>query len=441
MREKSDNNCNNSCADCGDWNSEHLLSQDCSKQLRRETLQELTSKTANNANASHFSFAASTSLQQASNDSSLNSLSKIAPKNKSTTTKTEQKVRLAMQADPCFARAKPRCKFKLQKLAAKQLATDSMFEARSLQTSASWHGSKPRARVAISKSKVTSNNHDTKQHQANRNTNANTKASAHRANHPKTQLGMATSEQQVASRRDATSTIHATASANCGLRRALVVCALVACLSLWSLADASASYSRALVKRQAQQYFEVQPDARYLVAAGSKLRVRCIVRQLQGECLWLRNGKAIGNIKAKYEFRRQPEDGDCSLQLTNVSVASDGAWQCQVTAPLAEQETLQSQVSQLIVLLEPERPQIKNLVSLSLELHPIQLAAFWLCCSRADKQSRKLELSANKSCAIQRGKKLNFVKLFFGLALICEKVFRANTQCCLQRRAKKAIFA
>lgn len=115
---------------------------------------------------------------------------------------------------------------------------------------------------------------------------------------------------------------------------------------------------------QQQQYFEVQPDSQYLVQNGQDLRLRCLIRNRQGECLWLRNGRAVGTIAKKYQFKRQPEDGDCSLMIRNVSVQQDdGIWQCQVTSSDVEQDTLQSTEVHLVVLVPPERPQIKNMVS------------------------------------------------------------------------------
>lgn len=113
------------------------------------------------------------------------------------------------------------------------------------------------------------------------------------------------------------------------------------------------------------QRFEVLPDAQYFVAAGGELRMRCLVRNRQGECFWMRNGKALGPIIRKYAFSRTPDDGDCSLQLRNASVqADDGRWQCQVTAGDLDQETLQSREFSLTVLVAPERPSIKNTVSI-----------------------------------------------------------------------------
>lgn len=132
-------------------------------------------------------------------------------------------------------------------------------------------------------------------------------------------------------------------------------------VALLSLAVASI---QAAVASSSGQYFEVQPEAQYLVQNGHDVRLRCLVRNRQGECLWLRNGRAVGTIARKYQFTRQPEDGDCSLMIRNVSVVQDdGQWQCQVTSPDVDQETLQSREVSLVVLVAPERPQIKNVVS------------------------------------------------------------------------------
>lgn len=127
------------------------------------------------------------------------------------------------------------------------------------------------------------------------------------------------------------------------------------------------------VAGQQQQYFEVQPEHQYLVHNGHDVRLRCLIRNRQGECLWLRNGRAIGIIPKKYQFIRQPEDGDCSLMIRNVSVQQDdGLWQCQVTASDVEQDTLQSREVHLVVLVPPERPQIKNMVSFPQAPHALR---------------------------------------------------------------------
>lgn len=122
----------------------------------------------------------------------------------------------------------------------------------------------------------------------------------------------------------------------------------------------------AMAASSQQQYFEVQPEAQYLTPMGQNVRFRCIVRNRQGECVWLRNGRVLAPIARKYQFIRAPEDGDCSLSISNVSVAlDDGRWQCQVLSPEIDQDALQTRDVNLIVLVPPEKPQIKNLVSIN----------------------------------------------------------------------------
>lgn len=120
----------------------------------------------------------------------------------------------------------------------------------------------------------------------------------------------------------------------------------------------------ALSLSRPSQHFEVQPEAQYLVHNGHDARLRCLVREREGECLWLRDGRAIGPIAKKYQFVRSPDDGDCSLTIRNVSVQQDdGSWQCQVTASDVDRESLQSRPVHLLVLVAPERALIKNVVS------------------------------------------------------------------------------
>ena len=110
-----------------------------------------------------------------------------------------------------------------------------------------------------------------------------------------------------------------------------------------------------------QQYFEVQPEGQYLVQTGQEIRLRCLIRNRQGECVWLRNGRVVGPIARKYLFAKTPDDGDCSLLVRNTSVAlDDGHWQCQVLSADLDQEPLQSRDVHLLVLVPPERPQMKN---------------------------------------------------------------------------------
>lgn len=148
---------------------------------------------------------------------------------------------------------------------------------------------------------------------------------------------------------------------------------LVNCFLLISLAllmgapqERPAVAAAAEQQQQQQQYFEQQPEPSHVVALGADIRLRCLVRNRQGECAWLRNGRIVGNIARKYNYAKGPHDGDCSIQIRNASVAlDDGHWQCQVLSAEIDQDALQTRDSQLVVLVAPERPQIKNQVSVA----------------------------------------------------------------------------
>lgn len=55
--------------------------------------------------------------------------------------------------------------------------------------------------------------------------------------------------------------------------------------------------------------------------------------------------------------------GDCGITIYDVSLADNGNWQCQVTAVVVGQQTLQSETINLLVLISPERPNIRRTVS------------------------------------------------------------------------------
>jgi hypothetical protein len=57
------------------------------------------------------------------------------------------------------------------------------------------------------------------------------------------------------------------------------------------------------------QYFEQSPNKNITIARGSSIQIPCKVRNRQGECLWIHDGKGIGIIRGKYEFRRTPDNG------------------------------------------------------------------------------------------------------------------------------------
>lgn len=61
--------------------------------------------------------------------------------------------------------------------------------------------------------------------------------------------------------------------------------------------------------------------------------------------------------------------GDCGITIYDVSLADNGNWQCQVTAVVVGQQTLQSDTINLLVLISPERPNIRRTVSLCSHSH------------------------------------------------------------------------
>ncbi|XP_074601550.1 irregular chiasm C-roughest protein isoform X2 [Brevipalpus obovatus] len=100
------------------------------------------------------------------------------------------------------------------------------------------------------------------------------------------------------------------------------------------------------------QYFEQTPGHNLTVPEGQPLTLPCIVRNLQGTCVWNFNGRAI--------WTNSPRNGDCSFTLKEVSLEKhDGVWQCQVTPPL-DGEPLVSKAVTLTVLVSPEKPQIER---------------------------------------------------------------------------------
>lgn len=140
--------------------------------------------------------------------------------------------------------------------------------------------------------------------------------------------------------------------------------ALVACALFLLLSFLIVVVDEARCAAPNAQYFEVQPETQYMAPNGADVRMRCIVRNRSGECFWMRNGRAVAPIPRKYAYARSPDDGDCSITLRNVSVSQDdGLWQCQVSTVDLEQESLLSRDTRVIILVAPERPQIKNVVS------------------------------------------------------------------------------
>ncbi|RWS29820.1 nephrin-like protein, partial [Leptotrombidium deliense] len=98
------------------------------------------------------------------------------------------------------------------------------------------------------------------------------------------------------------------------------------------------------------------------MSTGTTLKLPCVVRNLQGECLWIHDGTGVGKIVNKYEFKRQPENGDCSLTIKDLQLdRDDGLWQCQVTPVSLHDFALLSETVKVTVLIAPHKPMIKGI--------------------------------------------------------------------------------
>ncbi|XP_064471125.1 kin of IRRE-like protein 1 isoform X2 [Ornithodoros turicata] len=108
------------------------------------------------------------------------------------------------------------------------------------------------------------------------------------------------------------------------------------------------------------QEFEAMPSDTE-VNPGSTVSLRCKVRNRRGECVWLKNGFALGKIPGKYELEREPADGDCSVHIYKATIEEDdGDWQCQVTQVSVQDALLSSKVVKLVVREEPHPPRLEE---------------------------------------------------------------------------------
>lgn len=141
----------------------------------------------------------------------------------------------------------------------------------------------------------------------------------------------------------------------------LVNCCLLAIVA--ELANYSSAYTPA---DWARQKFATQPDAKYLVAAGSTVRLPCLVSNRVGRCSWMSPGPFHKEPGKRHMYAEFPANGDCSILIRNVSsLSDDGNWRCQVLTGSEDEDNqhIQSRNALLVVLVAPERPQFKDLVS------------------------------------------------------------------------------
>ncbi|GFT57671.1 putative cell adhesion molecule [Nephila pilipes] len=110
----------------------------------------------------------------------------------------------------------------------------------------------------------------------------------------------------------------------------------------------------------AAQQFEIKPS-NIEVNPGDTAVLTCKVHNRQGECAWLKDGKVMGKIDAKYEFSREPPDGDCSIRIRNAKIEEDdGMWQCQVTQIALTDPTLTAPEVKFTVREPPMPPKIED---------------------------------------------------------------------------------
>lgn len=96
----------------------------------------------------------------------------------------------------------------------------------------------------------------------------------------------------------------------------------------------------------------VQMPASQVVAEGSDVLLECVIENLVGDCLWLRNGRNVGFNLARfiqYSWRGDQAAGDCSLKITGIQKGrDDGEWVCEVTGD-AENPTITSSPAKIVV--------------------------------------------------------------------------------------------
>ncbi|CAN7982784.1 unnamed protein product, partial [Ixodes hexagonus] len=114
------------------------------------------------------------------------------------------------------------------------------------------------------------------------------------------------------------------------------------------------------VKSNSVQKFGVTPSATE-VNPGDSVALQCKVLNRRGDCIWLKNGVAVGRIRGKYNYRLEPEDGDCSVLISNATLEmDDGSWQCQVSKATRDGAPINSSEVKLVVREQPHSPRIEE---------------------------------------------------------------------------------
>ncbi|XP_071576739.1 kin of IRRE-like protein 1 [Temnothorax nylanderi] len=109
-----------------------------------------------------------------------------------------------------------------------------------------------------------------------------------------------------------------------------------------------------------EQQFLEKPQPYQEVSPGDDVRLRCIVRNKGGECIWQKDRRPVGKHPDKYEWANGG-GGDCTLLIKRANlVFDDGLWECQVTSSdFTRQDALSSDQSRLLVRVKPKKPQLE----------------------------------------------------------------------------------
>ncbi|XP_031778768.1 hemicentin-2 isoform X2 [Nasonia vitripennis] len=110
----------------------------------------------------------------------------------------------------------------------------------------------------------------------------------------------------------------------------------------------------------AEQRFAEVPAQYQEVSQGEDVKLRCLVQDKRGQCIWQKDRKPVGVHPDKYEWAGG-RDGDCSLLVKRASLEfDDGLWECQVTpGDFTRQDALTSPPARLLVRVKPRKPQLE----------------------------------------------------------------------------------
>ncbi|KAL0124470.1 hypothetical protein PUN28_006366 [Cardiocondyla obscurior] len=110
-----------------------------------------------------------------------------------------------------------------------------------------------------------------------------------------------------------------------------------------------------------EQRFLEKPQAYQEVSSGEDVRLRCIVQDKGGQCIWQKDRRPVGIHANKYEWANNRGSGDCTLLIKHANLYfDDGLWECQVTSSdFTRQDALSSDQSRLLVRVQPKNPQLQ----------------------------------------------------------------------------------